>query len=97
AAAGGAADAARTASDGAAARAGGRPVARRDAARARGRAAQGTASGVDAGPLRQAQSQPGDPFAIHQDQGDLIMGKYLVGWLLGVPVFVLVILYFFFH
>jgi hypothetical protein len=25
------------------------------------------------------------------------MGKYLVGWLLGVPVFVLVILYFFFH
>jgi hypothetical protein len=26
-----------------------------------------------------------------------IMGKYLVGWLLGVPVFVLVILYFFFH
>jgi hypothetical protein len=29
--------------------------------------------------------------------GDIIMGKYLVGWLLGVPVFVLVILYFFFH
>jgi hypothetical protein len=29
--------------------------------------------------------------------GDNIMGKYLVGWLLGVPVFVLVILYFFFH
>jgi hypothetical protein len=26
-----------------------------------------------------------------------VMGKYLVGWLLGVPVFVLVILYFFFH
>jgi hypothetical protein len=26
-----------------------------------------------------------------------IMGKYLIGWLLGVPVFVLVILYFFFH
>jgi len=25
------------------------------------------------------------------------MGKYLVGWLLGVPAFVLVILYFFFH
>jgi len=25
------------------------------------------------------------------------MGKYLVGWLLGVPVIVLVILYFFFH
>jgi len=30
-------------------------------------------------------------------QGDIIMGKYLVGWLLGVPVFVLVILYLFFH
>jgi hypothetical protein len=29
--------------------------------------------------------------------GDIFMGKYLVGWLLGVPVFVLVILYFFFH
>jgi hypothetical protein len=26
-----------------------------------------------------------------------LMGKYLVGWLLGVPVLVLVILYFFFH
>jgi hypothetical protein len=25
------------------------------------------------------------------------MGKYLIGWLLGVPVIVLVILYFFFH
>ena len=25
------------------------------------------------------------------------MGKYLIGWLLGVPVFVLVILYLFFH
>jgi len=25
------------------------------------------------------------------------MGKYLVGWLLGVPAVVLVILYFFFH
>jgi hypothetical protein len=30
-------------------------------------------------------------------RGDITMGKYLVGWLLGVPVFVLVILYFFFH
>jgi hypothetical protein len=25
------------------------------------------------------------------------MGKYLLGWVLGVPVFVLVIAYFFFH
>ncbi len=33
----------------------------------------------------------------HNLSGDKIMGKYLVGWLLGVPVFVLVILYFFFH
>ncbi|MEO8164065.1 MAG: hypothetical protein ABI619_01585 [Betaproteobacteria bacterium] len=26
-----------------------------------------------------------------------IMGKYFLGWLLGVPFFVLVILYLFFH
>ena len=26
-----------------------------------------------------------------------IMGKYVLGWFLGVPVFVLVLLYFFFH
>jgi hypothetical protein len=26
-----------------------------------------------------------------------IMGKYFIGWLLGVPAIVLVILYFFFH
>jgi len=25
------------------------------------------------------------------------MGKYLIGWLLGVPVIVLVIIYFFMH
>jgi hypothetical protein len=25
------------------------------------------------------------------------MGKYFLGWLLGVPVFVLVLIYFFFH
>lgn len=30
-------------------------------------------------------------------QRGIVMGKYLVGWLLGIPVFVLVILYFFFH
>jgi hypothetical protein len=28
---------------------------------------------------------------------ETVMGKYFVGWLLGVPVVVLVILYFFFH
>jgi hypothetical protein len=33
----------------------------------------------------------------HQHSRRRIMGKYLIGWLLGVPVFVLVILYFFFH
>jgi hypothetical protein len=33
----------------------------------------------------------------HQDSRRLYMAKYLVGWLLGVPVVVLVILYFFFH
>jgi len=25
------------------------------------------------------------------------MGKYVIGWFLGVPLFVLVIAYFFFH
>ena len=29
--------------------------------------------------------------------GSESMGKYFLGWLLGVPVFVLVLLYFFFH
>ena len=29
--------------------------------------------------------------------GSSDMGKYFLGWLLGVPVFVLVLLYFFFH
>jgi hypothetical protein len=28
---------------------------------------------------------------------EIDMGKYFLGWLLGVPVFVLVLLYFFFH
>jgi hypothetical protein len=36
-------------------------------------------------------------FISHQHPRRQIMGKYLIGWLLGVPVFVLVILYFFFH
>jgi Na+(H+)/acetate symporter ActP len=38
----------------------------------------------------------GSDAAIIQSRGH-DMGKYLVGWLLGVPVIVLVILYFFFH
>jgi hypothetical protein len=30
-------------------------------------------------------------------QQESVMGKYLIGWILGVPVFVLVIAYLFFH
>jgi hypothetical protein len=44
--------------------------------------------------------QRGRPAAAsprQQDTRRLDMAKYLVGWLLGVPVVVLVILYFFFH
>ena len=28
---------------------------------------------------------------------ETVMGKYLIGWVLGVPVIVLVVAYFFFH
>jgi hypothetical protein len=35
--------------------------------------------------------------SIHITSEENDMGKYFVGWLLGVPVFVLVIAYFFFH
>jgi hypothetical protein len=28
---------------------------------------------------------------------EIFMGKYIIGWLLGVPAIVLVILYLFFH
>jgi len=28
---------------------------------------------------------------------EIVMGKYVVGWILGIPVFVLVIAYFFFR
>lgn len=30
-------------------------------------------------------------------QPEIIMGKYVLGWILGVPAVVLVIAYFFFH
>jgi hypothetical protein len=30
-------------------------------------------------------------------QPEIIMGKYVLGWILGVPTIVLVIAYFFFH
>jgi hypothetical protein len=33
----------------------------------------------------------------HSTTKETHMAKYLVGWLLGVPAVVLVILYFFFH
>jgi hypothetical protein len=38
------------------------------------------------------------PFATSStDKGESIMGKYVLGWFLGVPVFVLVIAYLIFH
>ena len=37
----------------------------------------------------------GGPDHLHTQERS--MGKYFIGWLLGVPVFVLVILYFLFH
>jgi len=33
----------------------------------------------------------------HQRHGSWIMGKYLLGWILGVPVIVLVIIYILFN
>jgi len=36
------------------------------------------------------------PFNNHT-AGDWIMGKYFIAWLLGVPAFVLVLLYVFFR
>jgi hypothetical protein len=35
-------------------------------------------------------------FGSHR-KGIWVMGKYVLGWLFGVPVFVLVIVYFLFH
>jgi hypothetical protein len=48
---------------------------------------------------RQRRADPPLKPAIARTQplGVTIMAKYLVGWLLGVPVVVLVILYMFFH
>jgi hypothetical protein len=34
---------------------------------------------------------------IHTTTKETLMGKYLIAWILGVPAFVLVIAYFFFH
>jgi hypothetical protein len=39
-----------------------------------------------------------DPFiAAFIAQRRTVMGKYVLGWILGVPVFVLVIIYIFVH
>jgi hypothetical protein len=35
--------------------------------------------------------------ALHQSQKEIIMGKYVLGWILGVPAIVLVVVYFFFR
>lgn len=48
----------------------------------------GCHSSARGGPARDANPPP--------SQG-VIMAKYLVAWLLGVPAFVLVLLYLFFH
>jgi hypothetical protein len=39
----------------------------------------------------------GLPKASMSTPGEIHMGKYFIGWLLGVPAIVLVILYLFFH
>ena len=43
--------------------------------------------------------EPGRPYPLPYLNLPLetVMGKYFLGWILGVPVFVLVIAYFFFH
>jgi hypothetical protein len=37
------------------------------------------------------------PFGPLATNGELIMGKYVLGWFLGVPVVVLVVAYMIFH
>jgi hypothetical protein len=32
-----------------------------------------------------------------QQEGSMIMGKYFLAWILGVPAVVLALIYFFFH
>jgi hypothetical protein len=36
-------------------------------------------------------------LALTSPQPEIIMGKYVLGWILGVPLIVLVIAYFFIH
>lgn len=45
-------------------------------------------------PARLADGQANSPY---QDKGVLIMGKYVLGWILGVPVIVLVVIYMIFN
>jgi hypothetical protein len=42
-----------------------------------------------------AQASPSTPLSRRNQEKS--MGKYIVGWFLGVPVVVLVLLYFVFH
>jgi hypothetical protein len=48
---------------------------------------------MDAWPLAHSARGPSSTSS----GGIAIMGKYILGWLLGVPVFVLVIIYFIFN
>jgi hypothetical protein len=36
-------------------------------------------------------------YSLPTNQQESIMGKYVIGWILGVPAIVLVVAYFFFH
>lgn len=49
-------------------------------------------------PCRSISNSPGDgKCGSHATNGALIMGKYFLGWILGVPVIVLVIIYMLFN
>jgi hypothetical protein len=40
---------------------------------------------------------PTSMLSSSESSKEFVMGKYLIAWILGVPAFVLVIAYFFFH
>jgi hypothetical protein len=48
-------------------------------------------------PLRMARGYQSVRIAAHAAKRRTVMGKYLIGWILGVPLFVLVIIYIFVH
>jgi hypothetical protein len=54
---------------------------------------------VAGGQLSQVRLRPAyaDPFTTVLQEHIMDMGKYLLGWVLGVPVIVLVLIYFFMH